>query len=213
MTSLLLSAILLFMPGTNLKEEVAEYLKQKLSYYESFEFEIIKAPEKFSSVEIINRGLELKGSIVQLQAKFTVGRQTTTSYISVKLKLYQKVLTAMQPVSRGTELQPSFFKLEKMEVTSLRGTPVTDLTEIKNCRSKSNIKAGGILFQEMIEQLPVIMSGAPVTAHSISGGVDISVEAFARQDGAEGEVIRVITKDKKLYKVIVIDSQNVQILE
>jgi len=61
--------------------------------------------------------------------------------------------------------------------------------------------------------MPIMLSGGKVNAHAISGNVVVSIEAFARQDGAEGDVIRIITKEKKIFKARVIDGLNVQILE
>ncbi len=214
MITLLLSVIMFLAPGGNLKDEVGTYLKEKLSYYKSFEFEIVKAPEKYSSIEIINRELDLRGNIIHLPVKvFEAQGKSSMSYLSVKLKLYNDALVSVKLISRNEKLNASFFEFKKVEVTGVRGTPVKTIEGIDSYRSKSTINPGEIVVEEHIEPFPVILSGDRITAHSISGNVVISVEAFARQDGAEGDVIRIITKEKKLFKARVIDGLNVQILE
>lgn len=214
MISLLLSVIIFFAPGNNIKDKVGKYLKEKLSYYESFEFEIVKAPENYISIEIINRELDLRGNIVHLPVKIIETRgKSSTTYLSVKLKLYRNVLVAIKTIKRNEKLTASYFDIQKTDVTGLRGTPVIIKEGVELYRAKSLINPGAVLTEEYIEPVPVILSGEQINAHSISGNVVVSIEAFARQDGAEGDVIRVITKDKKLFKARVIDGLNVQILE
>ncbi|MFA4923752.1 MAG: flagella basal body P-ring formation protein FlgA, partial [Ignavibacteriaceae bacterium] len=70
-----------------------------------------------------------------------------------------------------------------------------------------------ILIREVLEEKPVIQSGDLVKASFINGNVIVSMEANARQEGAVGEIIRVVTQNKKQYRVKVVDSLNVNILE
>ena len=214
MISLLLSVIVFFAPGKNIKDEVGKYLKEKLSNYESFEFEIVKAPENYISIEIINRGLDLRGNIVHLPVKIIEARgKSSMTYLSIKLKLFRIILVAVKSINKGEMLNPSCFDLQKTDVSGLRGTPVTTIEGIELYRAKSMINPGAVLTEEYIEAMPIILSGGKVNAHSISGNVVVSIEAFARQDGAVGDVLRIITKEKKIFKARVIDGLNVQILE
>ncbi|MHB8339328.1 MAG: flagella basal body P-ring formation protein FlgA, partial [Ignavibacteriaceae bacterium] len=84
---------------------------------------------------------------------------------------------------------------------------------INNLRSTAFIKAGEILTKEMVEPVPIIKAGDPVTAKYIGSNVLITFNALSRQDGALGDVITIIAKDKKLYKAKIIDAKNVIIIE
>ncbi|MBZ0199490.1 MAG: flagellar basal body P-ring formation chaperone FlgA [Ignavibacteriaceae bacterium] len=214
MMTLILSVIIFFAPDGNLKDEVGKYLKEKLSYYQSFEFEIVKVPEKYSSIEIINREIDLRGNIIHLPVKvFESPGKSSISYLSIKLTLFNDALVALKPINKNDKLSASFLEMQKIDVTGVRGTPVKTKEGIELYRAKNNINTGAVITEEHIELLPVVLAGGQIIAHSISGNVVVSVEAFARQDGAEGDVIRVITKEKKLFKARVIDGLNVQILE
>jgi flagella basal body P-ring formation protein FlgA len=79
--------------------------------------------------------------------------------------------------------------------------------------SKSSIPVGTVLIFESFQAAPVVKSGDKVTAQSNVGNVMITVEAFARQDGAEGEIIKIQTKDKKQFKARVLNFENVLIIE
>ncbi|MCA2005582.1 MAG: flagellar basal body P-ring formation chaperone FlgA, partial [Ignavibacterium sp.] len=77
--------------------------------------------------------------------------------------------------------------------------------------AKTNIKAGQIITQDLIEEIPLIQSGSRVTAEYIQGSVIISTEAIARQDGKANETIDILTSSNELLKAKVINSHKVLI--
>jgi flagella basal body P-ring formation protein FlgA len=62
------------------------------------------------------------------------------------------------------------------------------------------VKEGTVLFENMIESLPVVYRGDKLTLHTGNGSVNVSIEVTARQDGGIGEIISIVTDDNKLYK-------------
>ena len=61
--------------------------------------------------------------------------------------------------------------------------------------------------------MPVIYSGNKVFAASIVGNVKISFNAFAKQEGSIGDVIRIRTTENEIFKAEIIDYQNVLVIE
>ena len=100
-----------------------------------------------------------------------------------------------------------------MDITKILGSPLTSLTGIELYRSKTFLKPGDAITKENIELKPVINPGDRVEAEYRTGSVSISFEAFSRQEGIPGETISIITRDKKLFKARVVNSQIVNIIE
>jgi flagella basal body P-ring formation protein FlgA len=65
----------------------------------------------------------------------------------------------------------------------------------------------------MIELLPAVYSGDKLIARIRYGNVVVSTDAYARNDGTIGEVIKIRTKNNKQFKAEILDSKNVKIIE
>ena len=213
----ILVAILSFLiiPNNSFRNELDGYLKKNLPQYESIDYKILQMPESYKKIEIIkDRNFNFSGNLVYVPVKIT-GKdgRILRSIISVKLSLYEKVLTAVKPIDRDEHLAAADFVLKRMDVSQILGSPVTSLKEIELYRSKTYLNLGDIITEENIELKPVINPGDRVEAEYRSGSVSISFEAFSRQEGIPGETISIITKDKKLFKAKVINSQIVNIIE
>ncbi len=104
-------------------------------------------------------------------------------------------------------------KLKSSILIRIHGTPLTSISNVSDYRCKINIKPETVLIKEIIEPKPVIYKDDKISARVISGKVMLSVDAFSRQDGAEGDVIKIRTKDNKQFTAKVIDSKNVLIIE
>ena len=216
MLSILLSILtFLFTPNNSFKNELNGYLKKNLPQYESIDFQVLQMPEAFKKIEIIQDvDFNYNGSFVYVPVRITdKDGRVLKSILSVKLNLYQKVFTAVKSIDRDESLTTSDFVLKKMDVTKIFGTPLTSLNDIGLYRSNTFLKAGDAITKENIELKPVIKPGDRIEAEYKSGSVSITFEAFSRQEGIPGETISIITKDKKLFKAKVINSQVVNIIE
>lgn len=213
---ILLLNILLFVTGADeLKIMVDDFLKNNLTMFTSYEFQIIKQPENYSSISIDENNLfNLNGHIATIPVRVTYSDNSVQqNHLVLRMKLFKEVFIAAKPISRNKILAPGDFKKEVKEVTHLRGTPVESVEELFNMKSKSSILTGSVLMYESFQLIPVVNAGDKVTAQSNAGNVMITVEAFARQDGAEGEIIKIQTKDKKQFKARVLNFENVLIIE
>lgn len=210
-------SLLSLFTGGSFEKQVENYLSEKLKGYDNISFEIVSLPrtDKGEQLKIDDeRELKVAGNMAYLPVIIS-GRngRASLSVATLKVKLYRSVLTARSSVLRGSEINPSDFELKTVEVSKLRGNPLQDFSALSGFRAKMNIKEGEVLIQENLEALPVIKRGDKISAVAGSGNVVISIDASAREDGRIGQVIRVETADKKLFRAKVIDQFTVRITE
>ncbi|MDP4172802.1 MAG: flagellar basal body P-ring formation chaperone FlgA [Bacteroidota bacterium] len=201
-----------------LQKNIENYLKEQLKGYEKFEFELVSSPATKPSDKISidqDRQFRLSGNMAYVPVKiYSIdGRNSSSSLLSVRVKLYKMIFVATTAIKYGTELKESNFVQKLSDVAQLRGLPVEDLKEISSTKSKFNIREGDILTKESIQPLPLIRNGEKVVAIFSSGNLSITLDAAARQDGAKGDIIRIVTPDKKLFKAKVVDENSVIIQE
>jgi len=217
MIALFLIFLNLFSPANpdSFRDEIQNYLKQNLSKYEKFEFEILQTPEKADRI-IINYDKPFTWSSGLANINVTAvdkANNVSQSYITIKLKLFQKVLVSTESIKTKEPLSAEKCELVLLEVSQLRGVPILSKDEINGYEAKVKIEKGKVITEEMIEALPLIKSGDKINVSTIRGSVIVTADAIARQDGRLGEVIRIVTKNNKQFKAKVIDSNNVILVE
>ncbi len=213
----LIVLILLFgSNNSNFKKELDGYLKNKLNSYEKWSYQIIKAPdENMGQIKIIDQNkLSVNGNLAYIPIEIvSANGRSVRSYVTIRLELFKKVFVAAKQIEAKEPLSSSDVKIKTVNISELRGTPV-DLNEnISKFRSRVNINSGEIIRTEMIEEQPVITAGQTITAKAVFGSVVVSTKAVARQNGLEGEIIKILTDNNKQLNARVIDSNNVIVEE
>ncbi len=215
MLTFFLTLAIILNPSDSLKQMIESFLNAKLNGYNRIEFEIVKAPassDKFRLME--EETIKRKGSLAYIPFVISnPGQRERTFYSIVRVKLYKQVPVLITDLNPRTELTEAHFELQLKEVSELKGTVLSENIKPETLRTKTYIKKGTILFDEYFEIIPVIRSGDLINISSGSGNVLVSVEGTARQDGGIGDLIFVVSKNKKQFKAKVIDSNNVLIVE
>lgn len=189
--------------------EVKNYLAEQLKGYDKIEFTILN-DSKLNNYKIDpSRELKIKNGTAYLPVKLIDRNKSTNSILTLQLKLYKQVPVAIREIRRREAIDSDSYSLQSVDVTNLRN-PAT-LFSPNSFRAKTNIKAGQIITEDLIEEIPLIQSGSRVTAEFIKGSVIISTEAIARQDGKANETIDILTSSNELLKAKVINSQKVLI--
>lgn len=215
LTAFLFILSILAQQGGSFKNELETYLKKNLPGYEDYKYEILQTPRSYKKMEIISKDdFNMSGNMIYLPVRLT-GKdgRISKSILSIRLKLYKMVYVAVKTIKKDENLTAPDFALKKYDVANLNSKPVTSLKELDLYRSANFLNPGDALTKEDLELKPVILAGNPVDAEYKYGSVYISFEAISRQDGVPGEMITIITKDKKLYKAKVINSHDVNIIE
>ncbi len=215
MRLLILSVLFLVASAdAQIEEKIEPYLNTQLKNYDKIEFEILKTPSDYSSIKILSeKKLKVIGNYAYIPVEIVKKKKTSQSYITVKLKLYKNVLTAVRDIKAKEELTANDFTTGLQDVAAVKGKPVTEPDTVSFFRSKRNLHEGEILTENKIEKIPVIKIGSRVKASIVQGNVMIQTEAVSKQEGGAGDIIRIVTTDKKQFKAKVIDSNNVLITE
>ncbi len=218
--SVLVLVILSFFIQTNVpfKKQLENYLNKNISNYattEGFEYEILKLPDSYKSIELLKPNeFNLSGNLVYVPVKIVKkSGRVIKSILTVKVKIFKNVFVFKKQVRRKENLEADDFKYEKKDITVIKGKPVYSLDKINLYRSKIMRKPNDVLTTETIEKIPIVNVGDALKAEYINGNVLITFKAFARKEGVAGDIITVITKEKKLFKGRILDSKNLYIVE
>lgn len=208
--------IINFLFGSNqFEEQLKKHLDDLFKDYERYEYEVAETAVNYLRVEIdLSRETKVNKNFCLVPVLlYDRNKRSSQSFISLKVKLFKKVLTANQKIPRGEVLSAAYFNESMKEVTSIKGTPLNQLFENRQLKSRIDIKENTVLIKEMTELLPDININERLILHSGNNGVDITTEVTARENGNIGDVIRVVTDEKKIFKAKVFDKYNATLIE
>ncbi len=205
----------IFQAPDKLNENLDRYLVKELPGYEKIEFKVEKMPADFKKIDIQEDSrFNLNGSTAYVPVKVTYkDNHVTQTFLTLNVKLYKSVFVAKDRIDRKKFLGESDFDIRLVDVAGIRGKLVSLDEKINNFRSKTFIRKDDVLTDDLIERIPAILAGDRVKAYFVNGNVSIDFFVNARQDGVEGDVIRVVTPDNRQFKAKIIDSKNVIINE
>lgn len=209
------SILFLFgLSGDDLQNQVSDYLLTRFKDYESVEFEILKQPAGYSSVEIMTgKNIKTSGNLAYIPVKLIKNNREAQSYITVRLKLLKNILVSVRDIKRKEKFNRSDFEFSTENIAGIESKLVTDVNGLTSFRSKKNLKKGSILTETDIEELPVINVGDKVKANIVEGNVIIQTDAVSKQEGAIGDIITITTAENKKFKAKIVNSNNVIIVE
>ena len=201
--------------GDSLKTDLDKYLKKNLTQFESFDYKVVQIPSDYRKLEIMqDRDFNLCGNVVYVPVDLiTKTGRAIKSTITVSVKLYKNILVASRQIQKNQSLSLSEVELRKIDITQIKGSILRSLKGIDSFRAKIFLKSGEPILEEYIEPKPIILTGDKIEARLTTGSVDVSFDAFSRQDGIPGSIITIISKDKRQYRAKVVDSLNVTIIE
>ncbi len=186
------------------EQDVLNYLYKRYSEFEKIEIEPQKKTDKTDKLRIDeNRELNLGKGFILIPVFIENGNSKKQSFITYKIHLYKKVLITTEDTRSQVALSQNLFNMQLVEVTSLNGTPFVNSNEITSYRTKSFLREGEILLKEKIELIPMINTGDKILAEVKFGNVIVTTDAFARQSGNEGDVIRIISNNKILNAKVI----------
>ncbi len=202
------------------KDELNNFINSKLTGYTKIVWEVSTLPNGINSLDDnklqINKegNLKLNGEYLYVPVKIKRNDgKFSNSVVTLKVKLYKLVYTAIKVIQKSSIIDVSDLMMLESEVTGLRSKPVTDFEEGKTYRAKVTIKDGSIIEENFVEELPLILIGDKVKAYKQVGGVTISFDAKAREEGKLGEIIRIIRDDGKTFKAKIENKETVIIIE
>ncbi len=197
-------------------EELKFYLQEKLAEYSSWVIDEVAWGKKVENSEYSidnSRKFILNGAFgyIPVFVKSSSGQLKTI--LTVRLKLTIKGLVSKKEIKVNTDFDALDFELKEVDPVGLHGQVISDFRELTKYRSKMYIKEGSCLTEQMVRGRALIKHGEPATCYIKKGGIVVSFDAIAWEDGCFGEIIRFMTKDKKLYRAKIESVDSAKIVE
>lgn len=202
--------------NTETELELSKYLEAQLRDYERIEYTII-SPQDINEKQIEldkDRNFKLNGEFAYVPIKeFMENGNSKNSVLTLKLKLFQKVLVANHPIVKKKYINSEDFRIIVKEISALRNNPVATTIPFSSYRAKIQIHENTIVQWNMLEKIPQIESGDRVDAIFSKSFININFKVTARSSGDIGSVIKVKRDDRKIFKARVINNSTVKIIE
>lgn len=200
----------------NNNSQVNDYLKNQLKDYSKFEYQIT-SPKNINNSDYIidsSREFKLEKNYGYMPVNFiSESGSTKQGLITLKMKLFKKVLVTSRKIFRKEILNNSDFFLEEKEVSSLRVEPIYNTNSISKYRARTNISSETILGENMVEEIPDIKSGDRVEAIFKKGVVNINFDAIARNEGVVGDFIKIKNAENVIFRAKILDNKTVKVIE
>jgi flagella basal body P-ring formation protein FlgA len=149
-----------------------------------------KKPNKIKTIDLTNINPKNPQGIVKING---------IKFIYYKLNAKIKVLKSTKTINNNEKITKNNATLTWIPLKNLYKFPMNKLP--KNSASKMYIPNNHIIYQYMITSPNVIRINSPITIISKNGGIEISFEATAMQNGKVGDIIKVKDKNNHIYKV------------
>lgn len=212
---IILNILFSLLPGNkSFENELDNYLKQQFSEYSKYRYTIEEDLSKYESVEInYDRSSNRIGNnfFIPVKATYPFGAKKER-FLQVEVKIFEKVLVAVEPVERGEPLNSTNTTWKEKDITNLRQKPIKENTSLGSIISKYDLQPGDIICSNFVENSPVLNAGDPVSLFYTEGTVVVSFSGVARQAGAIGDVVKVKANGRQ-YSAKVINSNEALIIE
>ncbi|MEW6507388.1 MAG: flagellar basal body P-ring formation chaperone FlgA [Bacteroidota bacterium] len=208
--------ILSFFTGNSgLEKELQKYIEKYFVSFEKIEFQFAENINTSSKIVIDeDREPRLSKNILLVPVRLiSRNKNESKSFITLKVKLYKTVLVAAHDIQKDELLSPEQFKKELKEISLVNGTIFSDENFPAASKSKVRIRENSILVNEMMEKMPDVLPDDRLILHAGRNGVDITTEVISRERGNIGDIIRVISDQRKIFSAKIIDKYNVLLIE
>jgi len=118
-------------------------------------------------------------------------------YVFYKIDAKVKVLKSTQIINKNDKLNYNNTKLSFIKFKNFYSYPLTHYT---NKVAKMYIPKNKIIYEYMVTSPNLIHIGQTINIISTSGGIEVSFQAIAMQNGKTGDTIKV-KKDKQIFFV------------
>lgn len=140
------------------------------------------------------------------------GRKITRLTVAANIEVWSNVVLTTKPLGRFQPIDADDIKVVKMDLARVPNNAVLIPEKVIGLRARRNIAANCILRKNQIEIPPMVKRGDIIQVVAESPTMKISVKGIAKQNGGEGDRIRVVNlKSKKIIYAKVVDGQTVTV--
>jgi len=141
------------------------------------------------------------------------GRVDEKGMVSVRVRTFDTVLVAARQLGKHDNLAGADIRRERIETTELRGDPLTGHNALADLRTRRIVSAGSVLTKELVEQVPDVFQGSPVTLIVRGRNFRLTLDAVAREDGVKGGRVSVQRKgNNACVRATVLDQTTVEMV-
>lgn len=191
------------------KHELESYLEKKIQPGKNCKV-VIAALDNYDGLMIDEQRNPVIGKETALIPVLNLQKNKKQSFISVKFEVFAEVLIAQKSIKAKTLLKNELFRKGQISLSKLNGKTCFAEYDLANLRAAKLIAEGEVLKEEFIEILPDINMGDKVSLEVHVNKTILTTDAFARQNGSVGDIIKVNFKNRVL-SAKVIDSKKVRI--
>ncbi len=119
------------------------------------------------------------------------GERPWKIYVQARIAVWRPVAVAARALLRGERLRADDVRLEKRDVSRLRGGYLDDAQRFVGYRIRQNIPAGRVLQPRQFAAPRLVRRGERVTLVARNGTVQVRMAGEALADGALGATVRV----------------------
>jgi flagellar basal body P-ring formation protein FlgA len=132
--------------------------------------------------------------------------------VFAKVEVVKKVVLARNLISRGQLIQRSDLELCTLELSQIKGQPLTDIESLSGKRAIHHIYPKQVILENDVEIPPVVMRGDTVKIVVNFSNLTATARGVVRENGRIGDKIKVVNIDsKKSLYATVIDHNTVRI--
>lgn len=132
-----------------------------------------------------------KGAVAVRVEIESEGRIVHRCLVSVLIRTYADVLVAERAIERHVQPSPEDLRTVRMETTLLHRRMFFGTSSLEGLRTRQIIPRGSILYEDLLEPIPLVQRGDRVSVRVQSGGVLLLTEGTARDDGENGDFVTV----------------------
>ena len=195
-----------------LRQLAQEYLQQQLSARSKADTEIsigrLDPRLRLAACDENTSAFLPAGST--LHGKITVGirclgEKPWTLYIPSTIKVYADVMTASQPVTRGSKLTKNDILSLRKEVSNYYSGYLTKPEQVIGKITKKTLNEGDVFTSRSLKAPLLVRNGEQVTIIAAVGNIQVRSKGKALKDAAKGEKVRVMNlRSRRLVEAVVL---------
>jgi flagellar basal body P-ring formation protein FlgA len=140
------------------------------------------------------------------------GQRTAAFTVPVNIEVWSDVLMTTKPLGRFEPIDRDDIQVKKMDLARVPSNVLVKVDEVLGKRTNRNIAANCILRTDLVEMPPLIKRGDLVEVVAQSPMLKISVKAMAKENGRQGDRIKVVNlRSKKTLYALVVDDHTVRV--
>jgi flagella basal body P-ring formation protein FlgA len=121
-----------------------------------------------------------------------------TVYVPIEVRVFAPVQVAARPIGRGQEVGADDVRIERLDLTRMRGQPIGADERLDSVVTVRAVAAGEPLRRDLLRAPPVVAAGDPVRIVVDGTGFAVSTDGKALSGAGDGQAVRVATASGRI---------------